>query len=176
MFKLSIALLMLGLTAMADVPTSDFEFTFNRLSGVPAARKYQLGTKLREAHGTAICVYDYATLGGVKNTNIGLLSTDLQTACQLPAKAIIHNGFIDVTTAPVGSGALIALGSSLAGVDVLGGTGIASLPLGGHSILPAGTLASHIKVPTAAQPTITIGGANLTAGHFRVFLDYVLGE
>jgi hypothetical protein len=169
-------------------PGPDVENAFNKLQGVPAARKYALGTILRQAYNTLVCVYDFATQGGAIST-IGLLSTDLRTACTIPGKSVIRNGFVDVTTSPTSGGSpTIAIGSGAATNDLLAATAIGSFGAGQYLLIPRyATVGTFIKLSTANvvtngvntnayQPTMTIATATLTAGHFRVFIDYSLSE
>lgn len=187
MKKIFLVLAFLTLGAYGDVPNHDFGILFNRLPGEPLARKYQLGTKLREMHNTAICVYDYATSGGAVG-NINLLSTDLVTPCKIPGKAVIRGGFIDVTTAPTSSSsATIAFSSGKTASDLHGAIGYA---LYANQLLVSpvfATVSTYIKLPNANsivngvtvnayQPIITIGTAALTAGHIRLFIDYEMSE
>jgi hypothetical protein len=169
-------------------PDTDFKAAFNKLQGVPAASKYQLGTVLAEAHNTLTCVYDFATQGGAIG-NINLLSTDLKTPCTLPGKAVVRGGFIDVTTSPTSGGsATIAFSTGQAAADLKTATAIGSLTAGQYVMIPlVQTIGSYIKLTTANsvvngvsvnayQPYVTVATAALTAGHFRVFLDYARSE
>lgn len=185
---LFVSLLLSSISAFGDVPNVDFGFLFNRLPGVPLARKYQLGNKLREMHTTAICQYDFGTLGGALG-NINLVSPDLVTPCQIPGKAVIRNAFVDVTTNPASLGsATIAISSGKAAADIMNTTSIASFTVNRYQVTPTfATAGSWIKITAtnsivngvnvnASQVYITVGTAALTAGIFRVYIDYVLGQ
>jgi hypothetical protein len=183
---LSLLMLFLGVTKpiYADTPTPDFGFLFNRLPGQPLARKYGLGDKIREAHGQAICVYDYATSGGAVGT-IVLKATDLVTPCGIPGKAIIVNAWVNSTTAMVSTGsATVALQTHGASADILAATGKASFTtsaiIQGIPVWSDLTKAIKLGAGTATAPLITIDAVvavtALTAGHFRVFINYALGE
>lgn len=168
-------------------PGPDFQYTFDHLTSLPSARKYRLGTVLWEAYNTLICVYDFATQGGAIG-NINLLAEDLKTPCTLPGKAVIRNGMVDVTTAPTSGGsATLALSSGQTAADLMTATAKASFT-GQLLLIPVfATVANYIKLTTANsvvngvnvnayQPYLTVATAALTAGHFRVFIDYVRGE
>jgi hypothetical protein len=169
-------------------PDPDFKYAFDNLQGVPAARKYKLGTVLWQAHNTAVCVYDFATQGGAIG-NINLLNEDLKTPCTLPGKAVVRNGFIDTNTAVTSGGsATISLSTGQAAADLLAATGKASFSTGELAIIPVvGTVSTYIKLTTANsivsgvnlypyQVYATVAVAALTAGHFRLFIDYARGE
>lgn len=186
-FQLIFSLLLIVISAYADVPNPNFGYSFNRLSGIPVAGQYQFGTKLREMHNTAICVYDFAKLGGATGT-IGLKSTDLVTPCRIPGKSVIRNGFIDVTTSPLSTGAYLSVSSGASAGDLKAATLYSSLTSGRYAVIPVfATVGTYIKLTNANsivngvsvnayQPTVTIATATLTAGHFRVFIDYALSE
>ena len=189
MLKYFLAILLACTAVMADVPDPDFGNLINRLPGQPLFRKYQVGTKMREMHTTALCVYDYATQGGASSTAIKLLSGDLKTACLLPGKAVIRGGFVDVTVQPTaGASTTLALGSGNATNDLKVAADVSAWPVSQLALVPTeGTVASYVKLPlansvvsghnvNAYQPTVSVGTASLTGGHFRVFIDYVLSE
>lgn len=175
----ALSLVLLATLAVADTPTSSFEFDFNRLSGVPAARKYQLGTKIREAYSQAVCVYDYATSGGSNSTAIALKAADLKTACVLPGKAIILNGFIDVTRDLIASG-----GANTFKIQTAGGNGnlLASTTATSASrvqLIPDwATLSDSVKLGSSSSYAVQLQATSgaFTAGHLRVFLNYAQGE
>lgn len=170
--------LFISLTAMGNVPGADFEFLFNRLPGQPLARKYALGTVLREAHLTQVCVYDYDTLGGSASADITLKNTDLVTNCQLPAKSIVLNGVLkaseDVTA--TGGAATLKIQTDGANGNLLASTTVTSAaPV---QLIPDwATIGDSITVGSSAvNVEIRATSGTLTAGRFRVFLQYVQGE
>jgi len=169
-------------------PDPDFQYTFDHLSSIPAARKYRLGTVLWEAHNTIVCQWDFANQGGAVGTH-NMVAEDGVTPCTVPGKAIIRNGFLDVTTSITGGGsATLAVSSGQTAADLLAATLVTSLSSGRYATIPVfGTVSSYVKISTAdsvvngvnlnpVQPYVTVGTANLTAGHFRLFIDYVRGE
>jgi hypothetical protein len=164
--------------AFAAVPNNDFIFLFNRLPGEPLARKYSLGTVMSEAHTRAICVYD--STYGVAIGNVTLRNTDGLTPCILPAKSVVLNIGVDVTTA------VTSAGSATVAVQTVGGsanlvTATAKASLGANTRLlgtpvfaTASTWIKNGANDIGVQAVIAT--AALTAGHFRVFIDYGRSE
>lgn len=170
--KKFLLLLVLSTQVWAAVPSTDFEFLFNRLG--PSWVKYQGGTIMRESHRRAICVYDFAKEGGAVGA-INLRDTGLVNNCTLPVKAIITNGLVDVTTSLTGgAGATVSIDLATT-ADLVTSRPIASYS-GQMAVTPTGA-STAIKLSSAAKTvTATVGTAALTAGHFRVFVDYSLSE
>ena len=52
-----------GVAQTSIVPTSQAEYSLNRNMG-SAAQKYSVGSLLKQAHNTAVGVYDYSLTGG----------------------------------------------------------------------------------------------------------------
>lgn len=182
-----------NLFAAQIAPNPDFQTTFDKLQGFPSARKYLLGTLVREAHNTAICVYDYPTQGGTvfpgTVVQVGLLAQDLKTPCLLPGRAVIRGGMIDVSVSLVSVSATLAISTGGSAGDLRPDTGYGTFNGTGElAVSPAlATVTGYIKLPlpntvvngvnlNRYQPYLQIKNSNLTAGHFRVFIDYVLGE
>ena len=177
---LALSLLALSTVAMANNASPDFEYIFNRLSGVPAAQAYQLGTLVREAHSTQVCVYDKATSGGAVAT-IALKNTDLKTACVLPGKAIILNGFLDVTTDLSTTGVpSVSFGTTGSSTNLKASAAASTITSAARiQLIPDwATLSDSVKLGSTATYAVNmhITSAALTAGHLRVFLNYVQGE
>ena len=175
---------LLAMPVMADTPTPDFGFLFNNMPGQPLAKKYQLGTKMREMHNQIECIYDFATSGGAVGTLV-LKSTDLVTPCGVPGKAVIMNAWINSTTTMTsGSSATVALETHGGSANILAATGKASFTssaiLQGIPVWSDVTKAIKVGAGTVTAPLITIdaviGTAALTAGRFRVILQYALGD
>lgn len=110
--------------------------------------------------------YDFAVDGGAIGT-ITLRGIDGQ-GNDLPAGAVITGGYIDVETAPGGTGT-VALTAESAG-DVRAAATIAAA--GRISVVPAGTGATAVKTTVRRSLTMTIATAVLTTGKFRVVLFY----
>lgn len=117
---------------------------------------------------TASAEYDFAVDAGAVGT-ITLRSApgDLQGNL-IPAGSVIEMGYIDVETAPGGTGT-VALTAEAAG-DIRAAATIAAT--GRISVVPAGTGATAVKTTVARSITMTIAVAVLTAGKFRVVLFY----
>jgi hypothetical protein len=167
-----LTLALLATSASAYTPSAASAYRGDRSDATHF--KYHLGSMLQEAHNTAICVYDYTKVGGVVG-DIALYQTDAKTLCKLPSKAIIRNGLIDVVTAPTSGGsATIAVKAQSAG-DIIAATAKASFT-GKLDTVPVGTAATAIKLTAERQIYATVAVSALTAGKFRVFIDYVLSE
>jgi hypothetical protein len=166
-FLVTILAFVLGTSAFAGpVPTSSDEFQWNRFWG-PAALATLAGTKLREAHNTAVGVYDFATAGGaIGERPVGLT---------LPNGAIIRNVFIETLTAPTSGGAATIAFRAQSAADLLGATAIASFT-GRQQGVPNGAVANMIKLTAARTVTATVATAALTGGRIAIYIDYVLGQ
>jgi hypothetical protein len=119
------------------------------------------------------CQYDFSKQGGVVGT-ISLKGPD-GANCALPTKAIVNDVLIDVLTAPTGATATIAVGTGQATNDIKAATAVASFT-GLMDGVPVGSAATSIKLTADRTPTMTIATANLTAGKFNVFIEYLLSE
>lgn len=166
--------------SVGQVPTSDMTFTFDRLSGVPAARKYSLGTVLSEAHSQAVCSYNFDTLGGDVST-ITLKDTDGVNSCVLPGNAIILNAFLDVTEDLAGTGTpQVALQMNGNSEDLRAAGNASSITSAAPiQLIPDwANLSDAIKLGDSSTYAVelVVTSAALTAGKFRVFLNYALGE
>jgi len=109
--------------------------------------------------------YDFAVNGGAVGT------VNLPVA--IPVGSIIRHVYIDVITTLTSAGsATVALGIVAAG-DTRAATAIASLTAG--SLLdgiPDGTASTMLRTTAASGLIVTIAVADLTAGQFRVVVDY----
>ncbi len=116
--------------------------------------------------------YSFAADGGAVST-IALTGSTL-----IPAGAIVTGGFIEVTTALTsGAAATIAVQVEAAG-DIVTATAVASWTLGRKNILPAPTsgaltAATTVKTTAARDISIVIAIGALTAGAFKVVLNYI---
>lgn len=184
----------LNTAQMQLAPGPDVQFSLDNIQSLPPFRKYKVGRILREAHTTLICVYDYATSGGANGT-IGLLATDLKTPCLLPGKAIVRNAFVDwnvnpiagTSTAPVTPTFAVSTGQTAGDLQV---TVVSPAFARQQQYLMSpvfATVSTWVKLRTANsvvngvslnpyQPSFTIASGPLTGGHFRLFIDYTLGE
>ncbi len=174
---------------MRMAPDPDYQYTFDHLQSIPEFRKYKVGQVMRESHNSLICVYDFGVQGGAIG-NIGLLSTDLKTPCTLPGKAVVRNGFIDITTALAGAvGTTVALSTGNTAADFKASATSATFAAVGQYIASPvyASVGTYVKLTTPNsvvngvnlnpyQPYVTIGVGALTAGHFRAIFDYSLSE
>lgn len=167
-----LALVLFAPSATAYTPSASSAYALDRLPGQPPARKYHLGSTLREAHNTLVCVWDYAKTGGAAGDHL-LYQTDAKTLCKLPDNSVVRNGLIDVITTLVGVGSTMAIKIQSAG-DIKAATAVASFT-GLMDTVPVGTAATAIKLTAERQVYATVASA-FSAGKFRVFIDYVLSE
>lgn len=116
--------------------------------------------------------YSFAVDGGAVST-IALTGSTF-----IPAGSIIVGGFIEVTTTLTSGGAAtIAVQVESAG-DICAATAVASWTTGVKNVLPARTSGSltastAVKTTAARDISIVIASAALTAGVFKVVLEYV---
>lgn len=144
------------------------------------ARQANLGTILDEGgtRGVAkdghqpkqmlVGTYDFATMGG------GSVGT-IELGVSLPDNAIVTKSYIDVLTAPAGVGATIAIRTESA-ADIKAATAIAS-----YSGFVAGEqtgsgVTAFVKTTAERALGINIANTALTAGKFKVYLEYVVSE
>ena len=114
----------------------------------------------------ATFTYDFAVHGG----DIGAIIVGPN---RIPAGSIILDGIVWVETAPVGSGASVAI-SALTANDLLTATAITSLTINTfHDIVPVCTAATVLRTTAAIGCTFTISAAALTAGKIHVAIRYV---
>lgn len=111
--------------------------------------------------------------------NAGAIGTIALTGSTfIPSGAIIVDGFIEVTTALTSGGAAtIAVQVEGAG-DIVAATAVASWTLGRKNILPtlgSGSLTAStvVKTTAARDISVVIATAALTAGIFKVVLEFV---
>lgn len=116
--------------------------------------------------------YSFAVDGGAVST-IALTGSTL-----IPSGAIIVRGFIEITTTLTSGGAAtIAVQVESAG-DICAATAVASWTAGRKNVLPAQTsgsltAATSVKTTAARDISIVIAAAALTAGVFKVVLEYI---
>lgn len=182
MKKFLFGLLLLTTQVRAAIPLDASEFSLNRLSGIPMAQKYLLGSMIREGHDSTVCIYDFAIQGGAVGTvntsqPVAAGGSNNNISCSLPKAAIVRGGFIDVVTAVTSGGsATVSLGLNST-TDLLAATLKTSLGTGRTSLVPVfSTVSGYIKTTAVTPVTASIAVAALTAGRIRVFLDYVQSE
>lgn len=117
--------------------------------------------------------WDFAADGGaVGNINL------LPAGSEIPAGAVIKDGWFDVLVVPTSLGAAtLALGVEAAG-DLAAAAVVSGAPwstLGRKAIGPVGTVASQIQTTVARNVVAAVGAFALTAGVVDVYLEYVQG-
>lgn len=155
-------------TPVSKVPTAAAEFDLNRANA--ASYKHNAGTVLRQAHTTAVGVWDYSQQGGtVGNHAVGI---------SLPANAIIRNVFTDevtnVTTSASGGLDFILAGASVGHELTLNRA--ASAWAAQQAGKPDGTVTNMVNPTVATSVLARITTGALTAGKVKIFVDYVVSE
>lgn len=134
---------------------------------------------LQEAIGDKTVIkgmYSFAVQGGAQGA-INLLSdlTDATSTIAIPDNAIITRVLIDSITDPTSGGsATVAIDSEGAG-DLLAALAIASFT-GLVDGIPVNSAATSVKMTAARTLTATVATADLTAGIFNVFVEYVVSD
>lgn len=150
----------------SEVPTAATAFQLDRWLG-PAAFNNKLGTKLRQAHNTAVGVYDFANFNTGVNGSYGVGIT-------LPDNAIIRRAFFDVITAPQPANLKIEFTAQTTG-DLK-----ASTAAGSWTGIVDGELndsiAEYVKLTADRTVVATLLDSTATAGKIKVYIDYVLSE
>lgn len=176
MKKLLIGLLIapIAMGAISD----DKKYKLNQAMG-GVASEVQLGTLLDEggqrtlvkdghqAKQLVVGTYDYAVHGG---NSVG----DRHLGVTIPDNAIITRSYIDVVTTIVGQGAALVLTTETTG-DVKGSTAITSFS-GQVEGVSTGTAATMKKMTADRGLLLDINNTALTAGKFKVYIEYVMSE
>ena len=115
----------------------------------------------------AHAIYNFAVDGGAISTITPAVNATI------PANAILVGGTINPTTAPVGAGASVAVGTTAGSAtnSILAATAITSLTV--DALLNAvPVFATPRKMTAAGQITVTISADPLTAGVLEIFVLY----
>lgn len=119
--------------------------------------------------------YDFAVDGGAVSTITLRGATSYSVGNDIPVGSVIEGGYVEVDTVPTSGGsATIAVSVEGAG-DLVNAAAISGAPwssTGRKSIIPAGTGATSVKTTAARVLTIAIATAALTAGKFRIVINY----
>lgn len=109
--------------------------------------------------------YSFALDGGAIST------ITPKNTFQLPANAIPLRVIVNPTTAPVGAGASVSIGTSAGSstTSLLAATAITSLTLDAVVV----GVATPFKTTASGNVTFTITGAALTAGVIEAWIEYV---
>ncbi len=132
--------------------------------GYPSANIKQLTVRSGYAR------YDFAVDGGSHTAGSGIITP--KTTWSIPSGAVVVLGSVNSTTAPVGTGATVAIGTSAgsAGNSILTATAITSMTL--DAVLAATANTTPFKMSAAGNITFTIATADLTAGVIELFVVY----
>ena len=181
---ISVMLLLVPLVAVAALPRpADVR---GELNATPYGSRVQLGTQLVDkAVHLMRARYDFSKQGGAVGT-VDLLDVDGKKA-QLPPGAIIQDCVVVVRSGLVSGGsATISASSGKNLQDLKGVTAHSALATSDQlaaCIPTAGSLASAIKLPEYTKgfsldytPTLTIGGAALTAGKLDLLIKYIISQ
>lgn len=151
--------------------TSAKKFLLN--TNWPVGFKVRLGSELAKTKNVLKAQFDFSVLGGAQGS-VTLKDEDGADAT-LPSGAIITRVWIDSITDPTSGGAATVALSSEGAADLLAATAIAGIT-GIIEGLPDGTAAQMIKLTAAREIVAVIATADLTAGKFNVFIEFVLSE
>ena len=119
--------------------------------------------------------YSFAVDGGAQST------ITMASNCTIPANAVVMNAGINSSTACAGATATIAVGLSAGGggtTSLLGATAVASFTTNAklQSAIVPQTASGWLKLSAAAQVTVTIATANLTAGIIEIYVFYYVSS
>lgn len=176
--KKFLLVMLAALPALAGI-SDGAKYKLNNQMG-KAAREANLGTIIAEggdrgsvANGhqpqqMLVGEYDYDTLGGHSLAVIEL-------GVSLPDNAIITRSFVDVVTALAGVGATVSVGTE-SSTDILNAVAVTSMGVGLVEGVSTGTAATMKKMTAERGIRVDVNTSALTAGKFKVYLEYVMGE
>lgn len=116
----------------------------------------------------AKATYNFAVDGGA----IGAIDLDVD----IPANAVITDGYIDVTTALAGTGVASTVAISVEGANDIysASTNLVDGGVAIYATVPVGTAATVVKTSAAKAVTLTIATEALTNGVCTIVLKYDL--
>lgn len=117
--------------------------------------------------GIVKVTYDFDVHGGA----VGDIPLDFE----LPANAVIVNGFVDEVEDLTSDGSATIAIKAESAADLKAATAIASYT-GRVALIPVGTAATSVKTTEARVLTLTVAVAALTAGKMNIFLDYRISD
>lgn len=120
--------------------------------------------------------YDFAVDGGAVSTIVLRADVADSIGGNIPNGAVILGGYIEVDTILASGGAATVAVNAEAAGDLLAAAAFNGAPwstTGRKSIIPAFTGATTVKTTAARNVAIAIAGAALTAGKFRVVVEYL---
>lgn len=130
------------------------------------------GSVSRSSKRTAIYEYSFATDGGAVSSIPLRPVTSSQPA--IPSGAIVDQVTVDVLTVPTSGGSATIAVQIQAANDTVNAAAISGAPwstTGRKAGIPVGP-ATSLKTTAARVPTAVVAVAALTAGIFRVYVDY----
>lgn len=159
--------------------STDKKYKLNQYMGAVGSQ-VQLGTLIDEGGQKGLAkdghqsvqllvgTYDFTVQGGAS-------ATSLHLGVSLPSKAIITRSYIDTVTALAGTGATVAVSTGEAYENIKAQTAIASYAdqIDGVS----SGAASAFKKQTAERGVyVDVKNTALTAGKFKVYIQYVMSQ
>lgn len=129
------------------------------------------GGRLRSAKPSAIYEYDFTADGGAVGS---IPMRAIGGGIPLPSGASILDTVIEVLTILTGATATAAVQAEAAN-DVVSAAAISGAPwstTGRKAGVPV-SAATSVKTTAARTPTVVVGTANLTAGKFRLYVEYL---
>ncbi len=157
--------------------SADKKYKLNQYMGAVGSQ-VQLGTLIDEGGQKGLAkdghqskqllvgTYDFTVQGGAS-------ATSLHLGVSLPSKAIITRSFIDTVTALAGTGATVAVSTGEAYQDIKSQTAIGTYS-GVIEGVSTGTAANMKEMSAERGVYVTIANTALTAGKFKVFIEYVM--
>lgn len=131
-----------------------------------------LGNIIQNQMGVVVGEYDFARDGGAALAVIPLKDINTGMPISLPVGTLVCKTWIDVQTPCVGAGS-IALSTGETAADILAATAAASIT-GVMAGVSTGTAATMKKITsTAKTPIATLSVGTISAGKFRVYLEFV---
>lgn len=129
-----------------------------------------VGVRAPSGKGKVVAEYDFDDAGGV-------IGTIYLPHDPLPVGAVVTNSYMDVLTVPTSGGAATIAVQIEAADDILAATVISGAPWSstGRKDTDApepGTESGYIKTTELRQLAIVIAVADLTAGRFKVIIEY----
>lgn len=129
------------------------------------------GARTRAVRPNAIYEYDFAVDGGA----VSSIALRRITGQAIPSGAEVVDSIIDILTALTSGGAATAALQVEAANDVVAAAVVSGAPwstLGRKAGIPVGA-ATSLKTTAQRDPTLVVAVAALTAGKFRLVLEYI---
>lgn len=178
MKKVLIAAGIVSMIAIGAIST-DKKYKLNHYMG-KTAEEVALGTLVQQGGTTdlaqdgveplkmVVATYDFSVSGGSSAASIDLGQL-------LPSGAVVRRSFLDVITQPVGSGASVRITSEASG-DILASSAVSGLTIGRTDGVSTGSVANMKKMTASRELYLEVFNHDLTAGKFRVYVEYVMSS